>query len=179
MSRSEPIRYASTGVAVPPNKYPFAALLHMRVDEDKEALCTGVLISERHILTAAHCVYDESKVEQIVGAEVSCNPMGELLPLLDMTILLGTKCPKPGVCSDEKELALYKPRYIIPHPEYVPCILANDIAVIELDKDAKSEEASPICIVEERDSVKGRVTVVGRLYPEFPISGKKERVGVS
>ncbi|RCN40273.1 hypothetical protein ANCCAN_13805 [Ancylostoma caninum] len=81
--------------------------------------------------------------------------------MLNMTIFLGTKCPKSGLCSDKEELVPYKPRYIIPHPGYVPCIFIKDIAVIELDKDANPEEASPICMAEKDDPVMGSVTVVG------------------
>ncbi|EPB80471.1 trypsin [Ancylostoma ceylanicum] len=126
--------------------------------------CTGTLISKRHVLTAAHCVYDLSQALKDVGSEEQCTPNGKLLPPLDMTVYLGTKCPKLRKCPNGEKRTTYKARHIIPHPDFTVCPqAANDIAVIELDKDANPEEASPVCMPEEDDSVLGR-TVTGIGY---------------
>lgn len=41
-----------------PNQFPYAAAL---ISPGKEVTCTGGIISERHVLLAAHCVVDERK----------------------------------------------------------------------------------------------------------------------
>ncbi|RCN40272.1 trypsin [Ancylostoma caninum] len=157
---TEGLGFASTGVAVPPNKYPFTAA----IARSRGSRCTGSLISNRHVLTAAHCVYDLSQIINFTAN--TCNPIGRLLPLPDITIYLGTKCPKPGECPSGEKRTPYKPRYVISHPEFATCFsAANDIAVIELDEDVNSEEASPICMPEEDDMLRyGTVTSIGYGY---------------
>ncbi|EYC01996.1 hypothetical protein Y032_0103g3584 [Ancylostoma ceylanicum] len=156
-------RFTSTGSAVPRNKYPFIAGLITSLAAG-DYRCTGTLISKRHVLTAAHCVYDLSQALKDVGSEEQCTPNGKLLPPLDMTVYLGTKCPKLRKCPNGEKRTTYKARHIIPHPDFTVCPqAANDIAVIELDKDANPEEASPVCMPEEDDSVLGR-TVTGIGY---------------
>ncbi|EPB80472.1 hypothetical protein ANCCEY_00369 [Ancylostoma ceylanicum] len=88
--------------------------------------------------------------------------------MLNITVYLGTKCPKPGECPNGEKRTAYKPRYIIPHPNFAPChYYANDIAVIELDKDANLDETSPICMPEEDDLLQsGTVTAIGYGYDE-------------
>ncbi|EYC01999.1 hypothetical protein Y032_0103g3585 [Ancylostoma ceylanicum] len=107
------------------------------------------------------CITD--KIQKIVQA--FSRP---LLPMLNITVYLGTKCPKPGECPNGEKRTAYKPRYIIPHPNFAPChYYANDIAVIELDKDANLDETSPICMPEEDDLLQsGTVTAIGYGYDE-------------
>ncbi|EYC01983.1 hypothetical protein Y032_0103g3576 [Ancylostoma ceylanicum] len=94
---------------------------------------------------------------------------GQLLPVSDITIYLGTKCPKPGGCPNGEKRTPYKPLYIVPHPKYEPCRAHNDIALVELDKDAKPEEASPICMPNEDDLVIHRtVTAIGYGIDKLP-----------
>ncbi|EYC01987.1 hypothetical protein Y032_0103g3576 [Ancylostoma ceylanicum] len=156
--------FMSTGDPVPPNKYPFVA--GFDVHGRSKTTCTGVLISKRHVLTAAHCIYDDSLV---MLPNHRCNPNGQLLPVSDITIYLGTKCPKPGGCPNGEKRTPYKPLYIVPHPKYEPCRAHNDIALVELDKDAKPEEASPICMPNEDDLVIHRtVTAIGYGIDKLP-----------
>ncbi|XP_058793633.1 seminase-like isoform X1 [Phymastichus coffea] len=56
-SISEPLRGANV-IAVKEGEFPFAAAMIKKTDSsnaEQEEICTGVLISARHVLTAAHC----------------------------------------------------------------------------------------------------------------------------
>ena len=49
------------------NEFPWAALLHLRSSKtNQEERCGGSLVSDRHVLTAAHCLKKLSSAGEII-----------------------------------------------------------------------------------------------------------------
>ncbi|CAH0698628.1 unnamed protein product [Spodoptera exigua] len=107
------------------SSYPHMALLGYGEDViSAQWLCGGSLISDRFILTAAHCLS-----ETVIGP----------VTLVALGILKR---------SDPMELwQIYKVRRIIKHPEYAPPSKYNDIALLEVDRSVKySKDVFPACL---------------------------------
>lgn len=87
-----------------------------RLELGDDGFCTGALISERLVLTAAHCVFDKY-------SRLPVDPAG-------MRFLAGLR--------DGRAAADRAVRRILPHPEYDPFSdvigeIQHDVAVLELD----------------------------------------------
>ncbi|KAF9411854.1 hypothetical protein HW555_009459 [Spodoptera exigua] len=107
------------------SSYPHMALLGYGEDViSAQWLCGGSLISDRFILTAAHCLS-----ETVIGP----------VTLVALGILKR---------SDPMELwQIYKVRRVIKHPEYAPPSKYNDIALLEVDRPVRySKDVFPACL---------------------------------
>ncbi|KHJ96165.1 hypothetical protein OESDEN_03881 [Oesophagostomum dentatum] len=138
------------GRNVKANEFPWLAKIFVqRAGTPSPSLCGGAQISSRHILTAAHCVFEEIP-EEIVQAE--CEKRKEdrklvynTLPVKSFTIYVGSKCINIEDCMQPNDVA-----GVSGHYEYNECDHSHDIAVIELKNDLPARESSPICMPEKQ-----------------------------
>ncbi|EYB87686.1 hypothetical protein Y032_0258g420 [Ancylostoma ceylanicum] len=114
---------------------------------DKYALCAGVQISSRHIMTAAHCVmvYNrELNSMQCLYRKERRKFERDFLPAQNISVYVGTRCNFPESCVPRHEAAK-----IWAHEQWDICDLSHDIALIELRNNVPLGQSSPICMPEE------------------------------
>ncbi|OLY81097.1 Mite allergen Der p 3 [Smittium mucronatum] len=97
------------GKLVVANEFPFAAVLKIDVGSSRYT-CGGTIISEKFIVTAAHCMYATAR-----GIKPSELEIGVGNP--DLTLAGWVKAKK-----------------ILVHPDYNGLLITNDIALIELNE---------------------------------------------
>ncbi|MEV8589239.1 serine protease [Streptomyces sp. NPDC051180] len=106
-----------------PHQYPYMAGLVDR--EERRVMCGGALVTERYVLTAAHC---------LTGSYGSTARVGVLLGDHDLSS-----------SSDSPGAVLAAPARFSVHPDYDPGTQVNDIALIRLAEPvAYREGVSPV-----------------------------------
>ncbi|KAH8382521.1 hypothetical protein KR009_003942, partial [Drosophila setifemur] len=129
-----------------PGQFPWVALLKYDVNDDRPFLCGGSLISETHILTAAHCIVQRPEViavrlgEHDLSTEEDCQWLG------------GIK----RVCQPPYEE--YGVEDVRVHPNYVHGLINNDIAIIKLKGVVREKtHIKPVCLpIEEKSQILAR-----------------------
>ncbi|CAJ0609847.1 unnamed protein product [Cylicocyclus nassatus] len=126
------------------NEYPWTVVL-----AHEEAACSGVQISRRHILTAAHCVlhFDDEKSHELCAINQSQSIVSALADPEEMSVLIGggkMYC-YTNPCQHNK--TLYKAKKII-SKELNMCEKNDDLALIELTQNISERDSTPICMPE-------------------------------
>ncbi|XP_062131785.1 chymotrypsin-2-like isoform X2 [Drosophila sulfurigaster albostrigata] len=101
-----------------PKQFPYQVYLEGRINYDWKTSCGGVIISNRTVLTAAHCISDSIDALKIYFGTV------------DIT----------NIYETGQQRLIVKRKNIIVHPEYDPHELRNDIALIRLPAEILFDE---------------------------------------
>ncbi|EYC20117.1 hypothetical protein Y032_0023g879 [Ancylostoma ceylanicum] len=127
------------GRQVLPDEYPWLASLY-HVGSRGVYICSGVQISSRHILTAAHCVVDYSKQEYYSVCKTEDEYKNRNLKDFGrFQIYVGSGCNRPELCHSR-----HHPLKVSLHKHWGKCDGSLDLAIIELDRDTNPSETSPI-----------------------------------
>lgn len=119
------------GEAAQRNAWPWFALImfQRRAAGHRSPECGGTLISDRFVLTAAHCLLEQSRLTKPVR-------------LAQVSVRLGEYDLK----RSDGEIEMGAARIIV-HPEFNPKTFKNDIGLIELDgRVSFGESVAPACL---------------------------------
>ncbi|MFN8442161.1 MAG: serine protease [Caldilineaceae bacterium] len=98
-------------------EYPWQAYIETSKNPNKRYMCGGSLIAAKWVLTAAHCVYDDS-INQLLNVDVV------VLGANDLSL------------ANEPGRQYFGSSRVIVHPSFNAIELDNDLALIELDQEA-------------------------------------------
>ncbi|KAJ2853931.1 hypothetical protein J3B02_002915 [Coemansia erecta] len=112
------------GNVAPDEDFQFVGYIRVTNSTYKGLTCTGSLIAPNVVLTAAHCVYADKKIAYIPD---------------NFRVKFTHKTPTAA-----DMLSAYKVSKVIPYPNFSLSEMNNDIAILILQKDVSTSEATPV-----------------------------------
>ncbi|XP_047498571.1 CLIP domain-containing serine protease HP8-like [Penaeus chinensis] len=122
------------GVDAPLGAWPWMVVLLGTVNGRRSWFCGGVLVSDRYVLTAAHCFKER------LGLVLEIARIGE------HTLSFNPDCSKGRCAPPPQDIPV---ETIIRHPQYgSPCTECNDIALLRLSRPAVLHPffVTPVCL---------------------------------
>uniref|UniRef100_A0A7E4ZU07 Peptidase S1 domain-containing protein n=1 Tax=Panagrellus redivivus TaxID=6233 RepID=A0A7E4ZU07_PANRE len=109
---------------------------------EKNAFCTGTLISARHIVTAAHCI-TEYEVTKIPCEGINVKQMPKTISYGGICVDEGEKCPE----GNDMQKANVRQIAVVRSFNDDSCNSGGDLAVIELEKNVDIDAYTiPVCL---------------------------------
>ena len=131
-----------------PGDWPWMARLLYESQDIAETSCGGVLVSSRHVVTAAHCMEAGQMPDRVALGDSDISTQFDCLGGENVCRVAGRQCFRSGLCAPRHvEVPV---RTVVKHPDFrycQDCVPLHDIAVIVLDDVVRfSSFIQPVCL---------------------------------
>uniref|UniRef100_A0A0K0DHP0 Peptidase S1 domain-containing protein n=1 Tax=Angiostrongylus cantonensis TaxID=6313 RepID=A0A0K0DHP0_ANGCA len=168
----DPLRNSASiigGIKAKQNEFPWIVGLYFKKAIYKPPYwvplvrgCSGVQVSKRHVLTAAHCMVTNSPYLDRYckkGSTVRNRDKYSVEQPGLFTVFVGSDCTNPELCW--KNRTNYSVVGITVNEDYNPCNLDSDLALVEINPDISEKHGYPVCMPVPNQTLPSKMTAVG------------------